>query len=454
MSKAQLVPDPPSPGHSSYLTGDDGYDASETVALTGGYTRQEERVLTRKLDLHILPIIFLLYAVAFLDRSNIGNAYTAGMKTELRISSSQYQWLLTIYYITYLVLDTRSSYAVLSPKVLGTTMPLAWGLTSMLQAAAFNWQGLMVARFFLGVFEASFIPGIALFLSYFYPRYQYGLRFGIYVSAAALASSFAGALAYGIVHALHLTVLLRRLLFIVEGLPTVLLVPVVYLLLPNSIKGCGFLTPRERDLAQLRLRSSNSTEGDKQRKDEGGSGGIEWSQVLLSLCDPINYLSAAIFFIMNVTYGSLPVYLPTILNDAGFSSINAQGRCLSAPPYLAAWMSAIGFMFLSDRLRHRGLFVSFFSAMGGTGYVVLATCRGPWVRYGAIFLVAVSSHPQHKRTISNGYLSWLSNNQVKESQRGAGLALFGVIGQCGPILGVRLYPASEKPYYVRGSVSL
>jgi MFS transporter, ACS family, DAL5 transporter family protein len=111
------------------------------------------------------------------------------------------------------------------------------------------------------------------------------------------------------------------------------------------VQGCGFLTPRERDLAQLRLRSSNSTKGDKQRKDEGGSGGIEWSQVLLSLCDPINYVSAAIFFIMNVTYGSLPVsgdamclyfrynspnkvYLPTILNDAGFSSINAQGRCL------------------------------------------------------------------------------------------------------------------------------
>jgi MFS family permease len=144
-----------------------------------------------------------------------------------------------------------------------------------LQAAAFNWQGMMTARFFLGVFEASFTPGIALYLSYFYPRYQYGLRFGIYVSAAALASSFAGALAYGLVHATSskiatwydnpslislnasLTVPPRRLLFIVgrlinliishglylsclrfitEGLPTVLIAPVVYLFLPNCIK--------------------------------------------------------------------------------------------------------------------------------------------------------------------------------------------------------------------------
>lgn len=58
----------------------------------------------------------------------------------------------------------------------------------------------MAARFFIGAFEASFAPGVALYLSYFYPRHQFGLRFGIYAAGAALASSFAGALAYGLVH--------------------------------------------------------------------------------------------------------------------------------------------------------------------------------------------------------------------------------------------------------------
>lgn len=69
-----------------------------------------------------------------------------------------------------------------------------------LQATAFGWPGLMAARFFIGVFEASFAPGVALYLSYFYPKYQFGLRFGLYVAAAPLASSFAGALAYALVH--------------------------------------------------------------------------------------------------------------------------------------------------------------------------------------------------------------------------------------------------------------
>jgi MFS family permease len=69
-----------------------------------------------------------------------------------------------------------------------------------LQAAAFDWAGLMAARFFIGVFEASFAPGVALYLSFFYPKYQFGLRFGLYAAAAPLASSFAGALAYALVH--------------------------------------------------------------------------------------------------------------------------------------------------------------------------------------------------------------------------------------------------------------
>lgn len=63
---------------------------------------------------------------------------------------------------------------------------------------------------------------------------------------------------------------------------------------------------------------------------------------------------------------------------------------LSAPPYLAAFISAITFTFISDRVQHRGLFVAGLSAVGGTGYLVLATKSEHWVRYGATFLVAVS----------------------------------------------------------------
>jgi len=73
----------------------------------------------------------------------------------------------------------------------------------------------MAARFFIGVFEASFAPGVAMYISYFYPRYQFGLRFGVFASAAALASSFAGALAYVIVHIKSSKIATWRLLFLI-----------------------------------------------------------------------------------------------------------------------------------------------------------------------------------------------------------------------------------------------
>ncbi|KAF8322171.1 MFS general substrate transporter [Clavulina sp. PMI_390] len=409
-----------------------------------GYTAEEDRVVTRKLDQRIMPIIFVLYVLAFLDRSNIGNAYTAGMGQEYHISSSQYQWVLTIYYISYMVkvsltrahLTKINQPTVVPPNIIASSAAFAWGAVSMLQATTTSWSSLMATRFFLAFFEASFAPCVILYISYYYPKHQFGLRLGIYVSGAALGSSFAGALAYALVHAKASSVSTWRLLFIVEGAPTVLFAPIVYFFLPNSIEDCAFLTEREKEVARLRMRESTTNAGTKSI----GATKIDWNDIVLSLRDPINYLSAALFFVANVTFASLPVYLPTILSQAGFGSIRAQG--FSAPPYLAAFISAITITFISDGLRHRGLFVAVFSVVGGTGYLVLATRLNHWVRYGATFLVAIGCF-----TVPT---SWLSNNQIRDSRRGGSFALFAVIGQCGPILGTHLYPSNEGPRYVKG----
>ena len=92
------------------------------------------------------------------------------------------------------------------------------------------------------------------------------------------------------------------------------------------------------------------------------------------------------YFSANVSYASLPVYLPTILADMGYSSINAQG--LSAPPYFAAFLLALLTTWLADKTQQRGLVLMATSALGGAGYVVLATVETVGVRYFATFLAA------------------------------------------------------------------
>ena|ERR1700761_2349189 len=93
-------------------------------------------------------------------------------------------------------------------------MALGWGTLSMIQAATTSFSGLMAVRFLIGVFEAGFVPGVALYMSFFYHRQEMGLRYGLFISFSPLASCFASALAYGIVQA-HASIQNWQLLFIV-----------------------------------------------------------------------------------------------------------------------------------------------------------------------------------------------------------------------------------------------
>lgn len=97
------------------------------------------------------------------------------------------------------------------------------------------------------------------------------------------------------------------------------------------------------------------------------------------------------YFSCNVSFSSLPVFLPTILKDMGFTSINAQG--LTAPPYFLSFLLTIATTWLADRFQQRGLMIAFLSIVGAVGYVILATCTTVGVRYLGVFLAAAGVFP-------------------------------------------------------------
>lgn len=127
----------------------------------------------------------------------------------------------------------------------------------------------------------------------------------------------------------------------------------------------------------------------------------------------------------------------------GFTSIDAQG--LTAPPYFMSFLVCIGTTYLADRVRQRGLIIAGLSIMGGVGYILLATVRTVAVRYLGVFLAAAGVFP----AIAN-ILPWVLNNQGTDTKRGVGIAMLNIIGQCGPILGTRVFPVKEQPYYIKG----
>lgn len=117
------------------------------------------------------------------------------MATALRFnaSGSDYQWLLTIFYISYIVFEWFAlMWKLVPPHIWATFCVLGWGITATCQSATYSWSGMMAARFFLGLFEAGFGPGIPYLLSFFYLRHELGFRCGLFLSAAPLATCFAG----------------------------------------------------------------------------------------------------------------------------------------------------------------------------------------------------------------------------------------------------------------------
>lgn len=222
-------------------------------------------------------------------------------------------------------------------------------------------------------------PGIIYLLSFFYLRHEIGFRCGIFASAAPLASTFAGALAYGITSG-HSHLTNWRLLFLVEGLPTVLMATVAFFFIPDSPEKARFLSSEEKDIVRSRAMHQVGTDANAR------VGTFKLKDIVPVLVDLKAWMCGLMYFCGNVSYSSLPVFLPTILKDMGYTAINAQG--LSAPPSFAAFLFALITTWIADKTQQRCLVLVITSAIGGIGYIILATVETIGVRYFATFLAS------------------------------------------------------------------
>ena len=130
-----------------------------------------------------------------------------------------------------------------------------------------------------------------------------------------------------------------------------------------------------------------------------------------------------------------------------FSALASQA--LSAPPYLVAFLVVLLTAFLSDRSRNRSHYIIFHAIMGSLGYLLIAITgalrANLWWRYIGVFPAASGFF-----SAVTLILAWTINNQNSDSKRGTGVAILNLVGQFGPLLGTRIYPDSDRPYYVKG----
>ncbi|KAK6581861.1 hypothetical protein PZA11_005558 [Diplocarpon coronariae] len=235
---------------------------SDTEAKDAGISNQRmllcgdaERKLVRKLDLHIVPVVMVLYLLSFLDRVNVGNARLYNLEADLGMHGNMYQTAISLLFVTYIICEVPSNLVLkkFTPSRWISFITTSWGIVATLGGVVQNFGGLIAIRLVLGAVEAGLFPGLAVYLTFFYTKRELAVRIGYLFVSSALAGGFGGLLAYGIGHMDGLAGQSGwRWIFIIEGIPTVFMGIATMWLLPDSPETAYFLTEEDRKMMKVR----------------------------------------------------------------------------------------------------------------------------------------------------------------------------------------------------------
>ncbi|KAG9313544.1 major facilitator superfamily domain-containing protein [Chiua virens] len=381
--------------------------------------------ILRKVDWHILPLVSLLYLLSFLDRSNVANAKVAGMATDLNLVGLKYNTAAAIFFIPYCLGQIPSNVVlkVFRPSIWIPTIMVAWGVVMTLMCLVKTYQGLLVARVFLGLAESGLFPGVTYYLSLWYPRAERAKRIAIFFSAATVAGAFGGILAYAIekmegVGGLHGW----QWIFCLEGIVTVLIAFAGFFVMYDYPNTASFLTETERSYLVNVLRADS----------QHLATHFDFRFVLQALKDYKTYMQFGIYIGILVPGYALTLFMPTIINELGFSAANAQ--LLSVPPFVAGCISTILFGIHSDMNKRRGPYVVAAAFISLVGYIVLYTQTKAGASYVGAVLAAIGAFPPIPII-----LAWASANAGGDVKRGVALAAVIGFGNLGGICSAFIY---------------
>ncbi|KAJ4291684.1 hypothetical protein N0V90_009579 [Kalmusia sp. IMI 367209] len=403
-----------------------------------------ERRIVRKIDMRILPFICISYLINYLDRVNLGNARTLNndipedniVKT-LHLTGIRYNIAVAVFFVPYVFFEAPSNFLMkyFSPSVWIGRIMISWGIITICTSAVSSFEGLLAVRFFLGVAEAGFFPGVVMYLCYWYKPSERATRLAIFAGSVAVAGAFSGLLATGISFLNGKANLAGwQWLFIITGIPAVLVGIVVWIWMPDYPQDAKFFTEEERIFAIARMGSAAPTKEDKT---------FDRKSAIKTLLDPLFYVYGVSYFFMVNSLNAFGYFSPTIVANLGFKGYTAQ--LLTVPPNVFGLIIIVGNCLHSDfskeRIRHSlaGLFLV------GTGYLLLAVVKN-WIgRYVAVFLIACTNA---------AVMPFLAHRTATVSGSTATALATGVtiaFSNTGGISAPFLFPSGDGPNYPMGN---
>ena len=299
---------------------------------------------TRKLRHRLIPLLFLLYVIAYLDRINIGFA-SLTMNSALGITSAQYGLLVGIFFWGYFIFEVPSNLLLhkMGARVWIARILISWGIVAMLTGAVHSVQQLYVARFLLGVAEAGFFPGIVLYLTYWFRQREQARVISLFVMALPVASILGAPVSGYILDHAHWAALESwRWLLILEGLPAIAGGVLAYLFLPSRPVESTFLTSEEKGWICAELARENHAK-------PGNHSISAWR----ALAHPRVWHLAAAGFAFDIGLYAMGFYMPQSVKSLSSAYSNTEVGILVMIPHLAGLAAMILVSRSSDRRLER-----------------------------------------------------------------------------------------------------
>src|SRR3984885_11361561 len=210
------------------------------------------RALYAKISWRLIPYMFLLYIVAYLDRVNVGFA-AMDMQRDLQFSNTVYGTGAGIFFLGYALCDLPSSLILrrVGARIWIARIMISWGVVSACMIWVGSPKSFYLLRFLLGVAEAGFVPGMLLYLTFWFPSHERARAVAKFMTATSLAGVVGGPLSSAILKLDGLHHLAGwQWLFLLEGVPTILLGISVLFLLKDSPAKVAWLNPEEKQWLQ------------------------------------------------------------------------------------------------------------------------------------------------------------------------------------------------------------
>ncbi|KAL0633011.1 hypothetical protein Q9L58_008073 [Maublancomyces gigas] len=401
----------------------------------------DEKLVVRKIDWRIIPIMFACYTMQFLDKVLINYAAVMGLPKDLKLVGNQFTWAATAFSIAYLIAEIPTGY-ILQKVPVGRYLAvnvILWGIATGCTAAAKDFNGLLIARIFLGIFEAAIAPCLTIITGMWYTKSEQPPRFGFWYCGLGLGQIVGGVISFGFQQVKGESIAGWKIMFIALGLITVAIGVWTFFYLPDTPMGAGFLDKNETVFVLERI-------GENQTGVQGKK--FITSQAVELALDPQIYFMIMITVLCSVSSGVITTYSATIIKNFGYSGPNSA--LLNTPSGIVSIVVSILSSIAVGRSSNRWLWIAGLAvpgAMGGALMSFLPASNKAGLLAG-IYLV--NSIVPVLLLVFN----WLSSNIAGHTKRSIATSLVAGAFSIGSIIGPQTFQARDAPNYYPAKIAV